>query len=302
MRGVGVTAPGTEISKRAPGRFSAKIDAVRLDNNLAMMRIATKNVRVRAEPMRFHSITVPLTGVFEIDRSRRCDRYGQNSAHFQYVDRSFDLASADATVLVVNTDNSSLMSTASNLAPKLRDTSPRFRNRISLSSRDGARLWRDVCSLWSRIACQDSSAASKLELAEREKEIAADIVLATGIVDEGPEPSLIEQRRSRAGLNKVEEWILANLDKPITRDKLCAVSGLQVRALSRYFAHIHGEGPMQFVRERRLDAIYRALLAADPAEATVTQTAMDFGCYHLSRLAADYRTAFGEYPTDTLHK
>lgn len=298
---VSMTAPETRIGTRAAGRFSAKIDGVRLDNSIAMMRIAAKNIRVSAEPMRFYSsLTVPLTGAFEIGRSRQCDLYGQNTAHFQDVDQSFDLASADTAVLVANIDNSALISTASKLAGSYREASPQLRNRISLSRRSGVRLWRDMCSLWSRAAHQDTCPVSGLEMVEREKEIAADIVLAVGIVDEGPEPSLNEQRRSSARLVQVEEWILANLDKPISRDELCAVSGLQVRALSRYFAHTHGKGPMQFVRDRRLDAIYRALVAANPAETTVTRTATDFGCYHLSRLAADYRTAFGELPIDTL--
>jgi AraC-like DNA-binding protein len=299
--GVSVTAPGMRIGTRAAGRFSAKIDAVQLDNNLAMQRIRTKNIRVRGEPTRtYTSLTIPLTGGFEIDRDRRCNLFGPNSAHVQHGDRPFDLASAETAVLVVNIDDSTVESTASNLACKNHETSPKVRSRISLSGPSGVRLWRDACSLWSRVVHEDSSPAYRLEIVEREKEIAADIALAAGIVDEGPEPSLIEQRRSRARLNQVEEWILANLDMPISRDKLCAVSGLQVRALSRYFAHTYGKSPMRFVRDRRLDAIYRVLLAADPAEVTVTHTAVDFGCYHLGRFAADYRAAFGESPIDTL--
>ena len=301
--GISATFQGVQIGTRATGRFSAKIDAVRLDDNLAMLCISTRNIRVLGEPIRtFSTLTIPLTGSFEIDRSRRCDLFGQNSAHIQHGDREFDLASAETSVLVINIDNSTLKSAASNLAGKYQQASQRGRSRISLSSRSGARLLRDTCSLWSRCANEDSSPASTLTSVEQKKEIAANIVLAAGMVDEGPEPSRIEQRRSRAQLNQVEEWILANLDKPISRDVLCAESGLQVRALSRYFARAHGEGPMQFVRDRRLDAIYRVLLAADSENTTVTQTAMEFGCYHLSRFAAEYHAVFGEYPTDTLHK
>ena len=67
---------------------------------------------------------------------------------------------------------------------------------------------------------------------------------------------------------------------------------------------VHWIAPLlsSFVRNRRLDAVYRTLLGSEPGEVTVTRTATDSGFYHLSRFAADYFEAFGEHPSETLHR
>jgi AraC family ethanolamine operon transcriptional activator len=141
---------------------------------------------------------------------------------------------------------------------------------------------------------------SDLAIAAEEKELASAIILAAGI-DKGPPLSSIGQERTVAALKRVEDWIVANLNQPMTRADLCAVSGLQLRALTRAFAKLHGESPMQFVKDRRLDAVYRSLLGLEPGETTVTHVAADFGFYHLSRFATDYFVAFGEHPSETLN-
>ncbi|MGI9327045.1 MAG: helix-turn-helix domain-containing protein, partial [Pseudomonadales bacterium] len=64
----------------------------------------------------------------------------------------------------------------------------------------------------------------------------------------------------------------------------------------------HGVGPMQFVREVRLDAIRQALLCGRPEETSVTRIAEDFGLSHLGRFANAYQRRFCERPIDTLKR
>jgi AraC-like DNA-binding protein len=55
------------------------------------------------------------------------------------------------------------------------------------------------------------------------------------------------------------------------------------------------------VRQRRLHAVRRDLLAGDPGR-TVTRVAFKWGFNHLGRFAAQYAREFGESPRDTLKR
>lgn len=59
---------------------------------------------------------------------------------------------------------------------------------------------------------------------------------------------------------------------------------------------------MGYLRQGRLDAAHRELLAADPTRgATVTTIAARWGFPYPSRFAATYRRTYGQHPHTTLH-
>ena len=294
-----VTAPYTTIKKRRNGRFSANIDAVRFRRS-ALICISARNIRVHTEPScAYTSLTVPLRGGFKIDRFPHCNQYDSTYAYLNNMAQPFDLSSPNASVMLANCDNSFLMTEASKFGGGEQEPAPDSHNWISLFSESGAQLWRAAFSLWLLAGTEHGSPASALAIAEGEKAVAASILLAAGI-DNGPPQSSIGKHRSVAAIKRVEDWIVANLDTPISRADLCAASGLQLRALTRAFAKYHGEGPMQFVKDRRLDAVNRTLLGAESGEETVTRAATNMGFYHLSRFATDYYATFGEHPSETL--
>ena len=78
------------------------------------------------------------------------------------------------------------------------------------------------------------------------------------------------------------------------------MAGVSAYTLSKAFHKRHGTSPMRFLKQRRLEAAQRALLAAEPSRTTVTDVAMYFGFCHLSQFAIDYRKAFQELPSETL--
>ncbi len=265
------------------------------------MRIFTRNIAVNSKPGGDQTtLTFPLRGGFEIDRSGRCGRYGGQHAHMHNLDRALDLSSSGFSVLVVNVDNSVLTSTATKLSCGEQESWIGGHRRISLTSGSGARVWHSVHSLWSTVQKAHSIPVSPLAIGKQQADV-VDAILQAG-VDQGSELVQVGQRRSRTGLSRVEDWITANLTRPISRADLCEVAGLPARALTRAFAINHGRGPLQFVRDRRLDAIQRILLGSHAEETTVTQVAMDMGIFHLGRFSADYKSAFGERPSETLSK
>jgi transcriptional regulator GlxA family with amidase domain len=61
-----------------------------------------------------------------------------------------------------------------------------------------------------------------------------------------------------------------------------------------------GQGPMEFLREIRLDRVRAELLAsAGVAAVGVREVAQKYGFLHLGHFAAQYRARFGERPSET---
>ena len=85
-----------------------------------------------------------------------------------------------------------------------------------------------------------------------------------------------------------------------TVHEVSELTGVSVRALQEGFRRQLGTTPMEYVRSCRLEAAHRALRAADPSEASVTDLATAAGFTHLGRFSVDYRKRFGCSPSATL--
>jgi transcriptional regulator GlxA family with amidase domain len=77
------------------------------------------------------------------------------------------------------------------------------------------------------------------------------------------------------------------------------MAGVGRRTLVRAFRAVRNTTPSQFLRTFRLNAVREALLSANGSE-TVTQIVMNFGVRELGRFASEYRSVFGESPSETL--
>lgn len=132
-----------------------------------------------------------------------------------------------------------------------------------------------------------------------------DVLLRTAVMMLNP-ATFLEQRwavrPSRAfDLNPLLERIEANLDRRITLGDLEAWSGLGSRAIQLVFQKRFGIGPVQWVRDRRLDLMRGKLLAAQPGE-TVREIAASCGLTRMATVIPEYAARFGERPSDTLRK
>ncbi len=77
--------------------------------------------------------------------------------------------------------------------------------------------------------------------------------------------------------------------------------GVSVRTLQVCFRREAQTTPTAYLRACRLDAVHRALRAAEPGT-SVTTVALRHGITHLSRFAGEYRARFGEAPSTTLRR
>jgi len=109
------------------------------------------------------------------------------------------------------------------------------------------------------------------------------------------EPCAIASRQVR----RVEEYIEANWDQPITMEDIAAVAGTSARSVFRTFRHSRGCSPMTFVKQTRLKHSQRLLQFAD-STTTVKDVAFTCGFSDVGRFSRDYYLTFGELPSATL--
>lgn len=102
-------------------------------------------------------------------------------------------------------------------------------------------------------------------------------------------------------VKRVEEFIEANWDQPITMEALTEVTGVSARTLFRTFEKNKGYSPMIFAKKTRLERA-RALLNQSNDSTSVTAVALACGFSNLGRFANDYWKMFGELPSETLRQ
>jgi AraC-like DNA-binding protein len=97
----------------------------------------------------------------------------------------------------------------------------------------------------------------------------------------------------------VEEYIVANWNRPITVEALAAAAGASTRSVFKAFRDARECSPMAFVKSVRLGHARRMLQQPERATSVVS---VAFACGFLNpgHFARDYRLAFGELPSATL--
>jgi len=101
---------------------------------------------------------------------------------------------------------------------------------------------------------------------------------------------------------RVTSYIEANVHRDVTLADLVEVSGMSARTLYSRFSQAYGIGPMAYLKRVKLGRCREELLAASPDEAYVGDIAANWGFYHLSSFARDYRREFGELPSESLKR
>lgn len=102
-------------------------------------------------------------------------------------------------------------------------------------------------------------------------------------------------------VRKVEDYIAAHLDEPLTVEDLVRVSGVSERSMYLSFKKFRGTSPMAYLRDLRLKTIREDLLQADPS-LSVTEILSRRGVFQFGRFAASYKERYGETPSQTLRR
>ena len=101
-------------------------------------------------------------------------------------------------------------------------------------------------------------------------------------------------------MRRLRDLLKDNPSRPIYIPEICAAIRVPERTLRQCCHEQLGMSPKQFLLLCRIHQARRVLRTTSPAETTVTEIAMRFGFWHLSRFAETYRSTFGELPSVTL--
>ncbi|MEL7039143.1 MAG: helix-turn-helix domain-containing protein [Cyanobacteria bacterium J06592_8] len=112
----------------------------------------------------------------------------------------------------------------------------------------------------------------------------------------------IKPSRRAKLIAQAEKEILANLDRPVTLKQLAQNLESSSSALSYGFQDLFGVSPMRYLKVQRLNAVRQRLKASEPESCTITTLANQFGFYSPSHFTKDYKTMFGELPSQTLQR
>jgi AraC-like DNA-binding protein len=108
-------------------------------------------------------------------------------------------------------------------------------------------------------------------------------------------PSGLAPRQVR----RVEEYVEANWDQPVTIEALVIVANASARSIFHAFREHRGYSPMNLVKQVRLRHV-REMLSNPNSEMSVTNAAFACGFGNLGHFATAYKKAFGESPSGTL--
>ncbi len=95
-------------------------------------------------------------------------------------------------------------------------------------------------------------------------------------------------------------FIEENLQNAVRLQDLCTYTGVSLRTLQRSFEAYFQMSPLNYIKVRRLNAVRRELVSANPSSMSVTSLATKYNFLHLGRFSVDYRAHFAESPSETL--
>ena len=167
------------------------------------------------------------------------------------------------------------------------------------------RYWQATAGQVLQHVLTDTIAATSPLLLEESLRSLTTAVLQTfpsTFLDTIADPAPSEQAHPEA-VRRAIAFIEAHLAEPIGLPEIATAARISPRGLQAAFRRHLDTTPLGYLRTVRIDAAHRDLLAADPtAGTTVTSVATRWGFGHPGRIAAVYRSQYGESPTDTLHR
>ncbi|KAF1066041.1 MAG: hypothetical protein GAK45_02036 [Pseudomonas citronellolis] len=108
--------------------------------------------------------------------------------------------------------------------------------------------------------------------------------------------SIVQAKRV---VQRVKEVVNDCPEENLGMSELAARAGVSPRSLQQSFLRYAGMPPIVWLRNRRLNAARRDLLAAADTGMSVAEVAMKWSFWHLGRFSQSYYALFGEYPKST---
>lgn len=101
-------------------------------------------------------------------------------------------------------------------------------------------------------------------------------------------------------VKQAEEYMRAHLEASISLMSLCQALYSSERPLTYGFREVYGSSPMAYLKTLRLYAVRTQLQQTEPTTTAIAEIAKRFRFRSLGHFSRDYKTMFGELPSETL--
>lgn len=107
--------------------------------------------------------------------------------------------------------------------------------------------------------------------------------------------------KSTASFEMLLEWICSRLDQPMSLSDLERQSGYSRRALQRAFQNRFSCGPMQWLRQRRLELAVQQITQGKSVQ-SIRTIARRCGYLNLASFSRDFKNTYGQSPSQMLSR
>ncbi|MGI9327746.1 MAG: hypothetical protein ACR2PZ_21190, partial [Pseudomonadales bacterium] len=218
------------VDRLRTGRFNARVNMAAF-SRLGMMTVAANNLHVEVPAgTGYTTVNMPLAGEITTDQGTFSAGLVPHTADVTLTELPLTLKSEATTTMVMRFDDLLLEEAAVKLTGGRSTTALNFDGVLNLRYQPGRMFAHRANLAWSAIHSDELNEPTRQRPVELE--LAADFLLAAQ-AERTPALGAHDDAPVVAAIQRVEEWIMANLAEPISRADLCDVSGLHVRTLTR---------------------------------------------------------------------
>ena len=102
--------------------------------------------------------------------------------------------------------------------------------------------------------------------------------------------------------HKVRDYVFSNSTLEFRMDDLCEYAAASERTLQYAVKHFTGLTPLEYIKAHKLNFVRESLLKGDATNLKIRELACNYGFWHSSQFAIDYKNLFGERPSETLKR
>lgn len=274
----------------------------RAEGRAASLNYIRYGADVRIEPGElesFYLIQIPLSGVADIDNRRGevQTRQGLGSVLNPHLDTKMRWREGCAQLLL-QVDAGTLKQEAERLTGAAIPDTVTFETAVD-EKRPGTADWVRKLKTCFDLAEKNAVFSQYNESTQMwiERELIADFLRS--------QPSNISTLIAAAPgtmcnihLRRAVRFIHANLPRPITVSDIAEASGTTPRSLQLYFQSEFGVSPMRYLKRQRL-ILARSLILQSRGGCALGDIVFQAGFSHFGRFSAEYRTRYGETPSET---
>jgi AraC-like DNA-binding protein len=286
-------------------RLAARLHAVPLPSVTPMyVSYGGDVVDVVAGDGPFYFVHVPLTGRVVITEDGRQFTSASGSAAVASPTESLEMRwQPDATAMVFRIDRKALEGALVDLIRLPVERPLRFQPRMDVTRQPGAGWMHAAMFLADELNQSDGLVSHPVVAGDLQRMIMRGLLLCQphtyteALAEETAPPAMPPHVAAAVAV------LDAAPERPLTAETLAREVNVSARLLQAGFREHLGVSPMQYLRNERLRRVHEDLTQTDPARRpTVAEVAYRWGFTHLGRFASDYRSRYGEYPSQTLRR